>query len=383
MSKIALVDCDSFFVSCEQAENPVLRGKPVCVVTGTNGCVVSRSREAKKAGVKMGEPYFMAKKEFPEVCYINGRHSVYKIYSQKVVSCLQKFTPDVEVCSIDEAYLDMQGLDKLYHQDYVRLAGTIRRTIWQECRIPVSVGISSSKLLAKLASDKAKNGSGIYNIEPDNLSEILAATDLEAVCGFGRQHTAKMKMAGIFSCRDFVEQTDSWVRKNLGITGLKLKYELLGHAVDKIETETSLPKSIQNTSALTKFTADEAVLKASLKYHVHQAGRKLRQYDCFCRTVGIMLRTKDFHIYDIRVKLPQPTNSEREIFTAARNLLPKIYLPNILYRSSGVILENLQSYRDFQPSLFAEPEYTDDKISRVLDELEQKFGKDIVKNGLF
>ena len=126
-----------------------------------------------------------------------------------------------------------------------------------------------------------------------------------------------------------------------------------------------------------------AVLRASLKYHVHSASQKLRAEDCYCQTMGIMLRTKDFQIYTNSVKLTQPTNGEQELFAAAQGLLPKIYNPEILYRSSGVTLEHLLSSKDFQPNLFAQPEYKDDKVSRVLDELEKKFGKDIVKNGLF
>ena len=127
MSTIALVDCDSFFVSCEQADNASLRGKAVCVVSGGNGCVVSRSREAKQAGVKMGQPCFMAKKEFPNVIYINGRHGRYEEYSAKVMACLKNFTPDVEVCSIDEAYMNLHGLDKLYKKDFASLAASIRQ----------------------------------------------------------------------------------------------------------------------------------------------------------------------------------------------------------------------------------------------------------------
>lgn len=383
MSKIALVDCDSFFVSCEQADNPDLRGKAVCVISGGNGCVVSRSREAKALGIKMGEPHFMAKKEFPSAIYLKGRHTRYEEYSAKVMACLKDFTPDVEVCSIDEAYLNLQGLDRLYKKDFAALAAEIRQTVWEKCRIPVSIGVSSSKLLAKLASDKAKNNGGVYLIGQADLLSVLEKTSLEDVCGFGRQHTAKMKMAGIFNCLEFVKQSDSWIRKNLGIGGLNLKYELQGYAVSKIKTEKSLPKSIQSTSFLSKFTSDTAVLRASLKYHVHCAGRKMREEDCFCQSVGIMLRTKDFQVYSAYAKLPQPCNGEQELFKAAQSLLPKIYLPNVLYRSSGVMLEHLLSRSEFQPLLFSEPEYQDDKISKVLDELEQKFGKNIVKNGLF
>ncbi len=382
-TKIALVDCDSFFVSCEQAENPSLQNKPVCVVSGENGCVVSRSQAAKQLGVKMGQPCFMAKKEFPNVYYINSRHELYQTYSQKVMDCLKSITPDVEICSIDEAYMNLHGLDNLYHKDFFQLSQFIRQKILQECQIPVSIGISSSKLLAKLASDKAKKQGGVCIINHADLPKILADTCLEDVCGFGKQHTAKMKMRGIFNCWEFVAQNDSLIRQRLGIIGLNLKYELLGQAINKVQPKQNLPKSIQNTAALSKFTTDESVLRASLKYHVCCAGRKLRLYNCYCQKIGIMLRTKDFRVYADYLKLSQPTNSEKTLFSTAQNLLKKMYLPHVVYRSSGIMLENLLSQNDFQPNLFSETDYVDDKISRVMDELEKKFGKNIIKNGLF
>ncbi len=383
MGLIALVDCDCFFVSCERAENPKLDDKPVCVTSGENGCVVSRSKEAKKLGIKMGEPYFMVQKSHPEVTYLTARHDCYHRYSTKVMATLKEFTPDVEVYSVDEAYVNLHGLDTLYHKSIIELAATIRHQVWQNSRIPVSIGIGPSKTLAKLASDKAKNNGGVYMVEAAQIDELLQNTELAEVCGFGRQNTAKMKMAGIFTCFEFVQNSDSWVRKHLGINGLNLKYELKGIAVNRINPVDEHPKSIQDTSALSKFTTDIAVLRASLKYHAHQASQRLRQEEGYCRVVGVMLRTKEFKVIRDYVKLVEPTNGEQTIFKTAAEILNKLYLRGVVYRSSGIMLENLSYQEDYQPSLFAKPEYSDDKISRVLDELEKKFGKNIVKNGLF
>jgi len=380
---IALVDCDSFFVSCEQADNPALAEKPVCVITGENGCIVSRSAEAKKVGVKMGQPYFQAKKEFPEVFYVSARHQRYAEYSDRVMQCLRSFSPDVEVCSIDEAYLNLNSLDKLYHLDFTALAHKIRDSVRQECLIPVSIGISSSKLLAKFASDKAKAGNGVFFIQQGQLQQLLVQTEIEEICGFGRKNTAKMKMYGVFNCLEFVNHSDSWIRQHLGINGLTLKYELLGRSVRPVKKDTGKTKSIQDTAALSRFSDDKDILRASLRYHVHHASRKLRQDNLFCKTVSLMLRTKDFQVFTSNGKLPCPTNSEKEIFSLAAELLDKLYRPHLLYRSTGITLENLCGKTDFQPNLFTEPEYNDDKISRLLDELEQKFGTDVVKNGLF
>lgn len=380
---IALVDCDSFFVSCEQADNPALAGKPVCVVTGENGCIVSRSREAKAAGVKMGQPYFQAKRLFPDVHYITSRHERYREYSAKVMNCLKEFSPEVEICSIDEAYMGLNSLDRLYRMDFTALAHKIRNTVRQKCGIPVSVGISSSKLLAKLASDKAKDSGGVFIIREGELLRLLEQTDLTEVCGFGKQNGNKMRMYGIFNCLEYISRDDSWIRKCLGVNGLTMKYELLGKTVRKVDTAAEKNKSVQDTAALSKFSDDKAVLRASLKYHAHCAGRRLRQEDSFCKIVGVMLRTKDFQVFSASARLPQPTNSEKEIFDTAAGLLDSLYRPHILYRSTGIMLEQLCSKTDFQPELFDNHEYTDDKVSRLLDELEQKFGKDVVKNGLF
>ncbi len=380
---IALIDCDCFFVSCERIENPDLHGKPVCVVTGENGCIVSRSKEAKNMGVKMGQPLFMAKKEYPNAIYINTHHSKYEMYSAKVMECLRTFTPDVEVCSIDEAYINLSGLEKLYKKNTEEIAKDIRKNIWEKCKIPVSIGIGTSKTLAKLASDKAKSGTGVFCIKTENLPEILTTTPLDEVCGFGKQNTTKMQMLGVFNCAEFTQNTDTWVRKNLGIKGLDLKYELLGYMVHKVSSVEEKPKSIQDTSALTKFTSDEAILRASLKYHVHCASRKLREEECFCKNVGVLLRTKDFIVSNENIKLNTPTNGEKEIFEAVLKAFKRIYNPNILYRSTGVILDNLLGKDEYQPSLFNMPEYNDDKISRAIDECEKKFGKNIIKSGLF
>ena len=153
---IALVDCDSFFVSCEQKRNPELKGKPVCVLSNNDGCVISRSREAKKMGVRMGEPYFMCKKEHPKAIYITADHEYYSFVSHQVMTILKDFSPLVQIYSVDEAFVDLTGLTKLYKRNYKKLAIYLRQRVLEEADIPVSIGVSSTKTLAKLASDKSK-----------------------------------------------------------------------------------------------------------------------------------------------------------------------------------------------------------------------------------
>lgn len=378
---IALVDCDCFFVSCEQAVNPKLRGQPVCVVTGDNGCVVSRSPEAKKAGVKMGMPLFMARREFPKVIYVRGRHDLYHDFSSRVMDCLRSQVPDVEVVSVDEAYADLTSLNAVYHTDYCSLAARIRQKILQEAKIPVSIGIAPSKLLAKLASDKAKGGGGIFCITRRLVESILKQTDINEVCGIGRSHSRLMGYNGISKAWDYVNQPDSWIRKQMGIAGLDLKYELLGHYIRKVETRAELPQSVQDTSALPAFTSDREVIKSQLYYHLHRACSRMRQDGCFCTVAGIMLRTKDFAVVADKVKLPAAADAEQEIGRHIIPLLDNLYHPGVIYRSSGVLLSGLLSKGIYQPELFEQLQFKSSPLSKAWDDLENKFGKGIIKSG--
>ncbi|MBQ6535115.1 MAG: hypothetical protein IJI37_08070, partial [Opitutales bacterium] len=165
---IALVDCDCFFVSCERVRDPRLADKPVCVMTasGERGVIVSRSRQAKALGVKMGEPYFQTKVEHPEAVCISADHAFYRKISQKVMDVIRSLAPEVEVVSVDEAFADITGCDRLNGTTYTRFAEKMRSEILEKTGIPVSIGVSSSKTLAKLASDRAKNLVGVCAIRP-------------------------------------------------------------------------------------------------------------------------------------------------------------------------------------------------------------------------
>ena len=378
---IALMDCDCFFVSCERTADASLNNKPVCVVTGENGCVVSRSPEAKKLGVKMGMPLFMARPEFPNVIFKRTRHDFYAEISDKVMRSLKQIVPDVEVVSVDEAYADLTSLDKVYKMSYEELALFIRKQIMSETQIPVSIGLSSSKLLAKLASDKAKTNGGIYKIDENNLQEELSSTDINDVSGIGRNHSKLMAYHGIFTASDFVNRPDDVIRKQMGIVGIDIKYELLGYGLRKVETSSKLPQSVQDTSALSGFTTDKEILKSQLRYHLHNACRRIRSDKCFCTAVEIMLRSKDFNVVSSKIKLPAASDDEFYIAKQMMPVLDKIYCSGILYRSTGVSLLGLVSQNNYQQELFSPLEFKSNPLSSVWDELEEKFGKNIIKNG--
>ena len=381
---IALVDCDSFFVSCEQKRNPELKNKPVCVLSNPEGCVISRSREAKQMGVRTGEPYFMAKKEHSKAIYPVADHEYYGQVSYQVMEVLQDFSPYVQIYSVDEAFVDLTGLQRLYKKNYYELAQMLRQRVLDEVDIPVSIGISSSKTLAKLASDKAKNvESHIYQINMCDILTELENTRIEEIWGIGRRLTDKMKKNGIITALELVNKSDSWLDKQIGIHGIEMRHELLGEMTSPVLNESATPKSIQNTRAFGIFTSDFNFIKNELNLHIHTSCRKLRRHDTKCLQVGVMLRTKDFRVFYTKQDLKTPTDFELEISKIAIELLKEIYNPNILYRATGVVLEKIGEQGIEQLSLYDKQEENDKKrkLTQCFDKLERKMGKNILKIG--
>lgn len=381
---IALVDCDSFFVSCEQKVNPELKGKPVCVMSARGQCVISRSKEAKALGIRMGMPYFQVEGKMKEATFINASHDLYGDVSREVMSILKEFSPNVEVYSIDEAFVDLTGLERLYKKNYLEIAEMIRKEIKERVDIPVSIGVSSTKSLAKLASDKAKKlEEGIFLIGSRKILPVLERTSIDEIWGIGRNLSALLRKNGILTAYELVKQSDIWLNKQIGIRGLEMKHELLGEMVSPVSNEIKLPKSIQKTSAMAKFTSDKEYIKNSLNYHIHRACVKLRRLNAKCHGIGLMLRTKDFKVYYDKRVLNQATSFELEISDIIFEMLEDMYNPNILYRSTGVTLDSFVYNNEAQLSLFAnnEEETKKEKLSKCFDKLEEKFGKDIIQTG--
>ena len=378
---IALADCDCFFVSAERAFNPRLDGRAVAVLSNNDGCVISRSREAKALGLKMGEPYFMAKKRLPQVLYVRANHDLYRSISAKVMAKFKSFTPDVEVCSVDEAYLDLTWTKLLYRQNYIKTAQMIRQAVWDELHIPVSIGLSTTKTLAKLASDKAKNAGGVFAIGSAERNKILAQTLIADVSGVGRKLLLKMREECIFTALDFVMRPDYWVKARFGTHGADLKAELSGIPLFKVEPDDKAPLSIQQTSALREFSSDIAVLKTDLCRHIHTACRKARSEGAKAAAIEVMLRTKEYKVVTARSKLDFASNQETEITPPALRLLTQLFTPAVVWRSTGITLTGLVYGEREQLDLFQPAKKSDDRLGSILDKLEEKFGKNIVHLG--
>lgn len=379
---IALVDCNNFFASCEILFRPELKGKPVCVLSNNDGCVIARSNEAKALGIKMGMPYFMAKKQFKNAIYISGNHARYNEISKRIMCKLYNYTPAVEVYSIDEAFLDLGGTRKLHRCSYEEIAEKIRKEIKEDIGIDVSIGLSYTKTLAKLASEKAKEinkkdpSIGTYKIGYRKIKDELKITPIEDIWGIGHNSASLLRKHYISSAYNFVMQNDAWIKRVMGKVGLDLKYELSGQCTNPVNPEGTLPKSIQKTASFSNFTSDKNYITNALNYHSHRVCKKLRHYELCTLVIGIMLKAKDFYVLNTKITLESPTNSEFEFNLKIKEMFNEIYNPNVIYRSCGVSAMRLVPENSCQLSLFNHKRIEKSKkLSDAWDKIEEKFGR--------
>ncbi len=259
----------------------------------------------------------------------------------------------------------------------------IKETIKEKTDIDVSIGISLTKTLAKLASDKAKNTGGIYAIGSRKIIKEMRTTKVEEIWGVGRQTYKFCQRWGILNGTDLISRSDEWLKAKLGKVGVELKHELIGQVVSPVSNKYEPPKSIQNTSAIGGFTSDISIIKSEISRHIHNACSRLRKHNGKCTIVGVMLRTKDFYVYTKRKTLLQPTNFELTVQNEISELLDAIYSSGTLYRSTGVMLEGLTYNAEEQLFLFDTSSDKDEKLAKCIDRIEEKFGKNSIKTGFY
>lgn len=379
---IALVDGNNFFVSCELLMNPSLKGKPVCVLSNNDGCVISRSYEAKKMGIKMGEPYFLAKKDFPNAIYLSANFSVYHELSQRMHAKLSDYSDKIDIYSIDEAFLDITGLDKIFKTSFKEIALMIKKDIENNIGVSVSVGIASSKTLAKIASHKAKATTGTYVINQNNINKELKNLPTEEIWGIGRNIARSLKAYGIFNATDILLKDDEFFKTHYGKKGIELKYELMGECVIPVTGIEEKPKSIQRTRAFPNFSKEKNYIMTELELHLQNVCKKLRENNLQTNLIYIMLRTKDFRVFVLEEKLDFSTDSEILLMPIIKKLFNKIYNKEIIYRSAGVYAGNLTDKEKVQLGLFKdEKKEKSENLSQILDKIENKYGKGYISVG--
>ena len=360
---IALVDCNNFYASCERVFNPSLNGRPVVVLSNNDGCVIARSGEAQKAGIDMGVPAFKVAELFKRnnVAVYSANFALYGDMSRRVMSVLSQFTPNQEIYSIDECFLHLSGIQ----EDLRQYGLAIKDRVMQWPSIPVGIGIAPTKSLAKIANRIAKKypsqtgGCHVIDTEEKRL-KALKWIPVGDLWGVGRSSQRKLYAAGITKAIDFVQMPESWVRKNMTITGVKLQRELNG--IDSLElideTEKSKSFSVTRTFEKEYETFDE--VKERVITFASLAATKMRGQDSHCKRIQIFIQTNFFKdsiepiARSVEVRLPFPTLSTIEIAKFAVAGLKQIYEPHRNYKRAGVTLYDFIDTENIQPSLFPE-----------------------------
>lgn len=389
----ALVDCNNFYASCERVFQPAFVGRPVVVLSNNDGCIISRSDEAKALGVKMGAPEFKVRDMLREnnIKVFSSNYALYGDLSDRVMKILQQFTPNVEVYSIDEAFLNF---DKVREEGFQEYGVEIRQRIMKWLSIPVCVGFGTSKTLSKMANKIARkypeHTKGVYVIDTDEKRiKALKWTKIGDVWGIGYRMKKKLEARKIFTAFDFVEpHNEAFIKGQMGVVGLRLISELKGNPVLDLD-ETESKKSIAITRSFPKQLADFDSLRERVSTFATVCGEKLRKQESCCATIIVMLGTMEHKTahqkmyYQEAMTLPFATNSSMTIASVAVKILEKLYDENkgLRFKKAGVIVTQLAKENEKQFQLFEEENPKHMALMKVMDLINKKAGDRKVKLG--
>jgi DNA polymerase V len=354
----ALVDCNNFYVSCERAFAPYLEGKPVIVLSNNDGCVVARSNEAKKLGIGMGVPAF----EIEDVIIKNGveifssNYTLYADMSSRVMETLSLLTPDIEIYSIDEAFVRLEGFDCSL-TDYGR---KMQRTIKQWTGLPVTVGIGATKTLAKIANGIAKKSTtakGVLDLtEFDCLDEVLAEVPVEKIWTIGIRTTIRLKRAGIKTALALRDTDISWIRQKFGVVGVRTVYELKGMCCYPLEHNPPMKQSVTVSRMFGKPVVSVDDLKEAVASYASRAGEKLRQHHLAAGIMTVFVTTSRFtkkrYFNSHTLVFDVATSDTKEIIRAALFCIDSLYRRDFSYKKAGIIFHALVHEERVQKNLF-------------------------------
>ena len=393
-NKIALVDCNSFYVSCERLFNPSIINKPVVVLSNNDGCVISRSTEAKILGIKMGEPYFKVAKivKKNDVRVFSSNYSLYGDISRRVMKTLKQFAPQIEIYSIDEAFLNLTSIK---NKDLIEYGQKIRKTILKWTGIPTSIGMAPTKTLSKVANHIAKKEkSGVINlIDSKEIDEILSKIKINEVWGIGRQRTKFYIKNGINTAYDLKKIHNSWIKKNTNVFGSRTAMELRGIPCFSLEVYQEKRKNCCVSRSFGRKVTKLEELKESITTHCLNAAEKIRIDNLSTKKITVFIRTSPFQKnenYYANAKdidLPIRTNDSIELVKEALNALKCIYKKGYRYQKAGIILSNLKDINIYKKNLFSKigNEEKRQKLMKAIDYTNIKYGRNalsIVQAGL-
>jgi len=380
--KIALIDCNSFYVSCERLFNPKIRNKPVVVLSSNDGCIISRSNEAKALGIKMGEPYFKSKDIIVKnnVHVFSSNYSLYGDLSRRVMRTLKRFNSKIEIYSIDEAFLDLSD----FPDDAVEDVGKeIRSIVLQWTGIPTSIGIAKTKTLSKVANNIAKKTkSGVINlIGIKDIDPILEKVEINDIWGVGKQLTKFFVQNGIHNAKQLKNISNTWIKKSSNVLSSRTAMELRGISCISLEAQNSKRKSCVVSRSFAKKVEKLQELQESVTSYCLNAAEKIRSESLIAKSITIFIRTSPFqnqfayYSNSKTIDLPIATDNSIEIVKTALTALKYIFKNCYKYQKAGIMLSGL-SNSEGSKNLFSS--IKDDKIKNLMESIDNtnyRFGR--------
>ncbi|WP_080240017.1 Y-family DNA polymerase [Spirosoma rigui] len=393
----ALVDANNMYVSCERSFNPGLNGKPVVVLSNNDGCVVARSDEAKALGIKMGVPFFQLEplRQAHELTVFSSNYTLYGDMSARLMGILNRFVENVEVYSIDEAFLQVNGYEGVYAA-YRDLGEAIRSTVAQWLRIPVCIGFGPTKTLAKVANRIAKQNPELGGIcvldTTEAIDRALADFPVGELWGVGRRYASRLIRHAIRTAAHLRDAPDDWINQHMTVNGLRLAYELRGVPCRMLAVDMPPKKSICAAPSFGRPVSDLPTMVQALTTHLGRACEKLRRQGSLCGTITVFIHTNRFrrtpgngqparpYYNSCSVEVPHPTGSTIELLAYAESVLRSIFKFGYAYQKVGVILSNLLPADYRQAGVFvAGPDERLIRLAGVMDSLNNRYGRDRVR----
>ncbi len=391
-SVFALVDGNSFFASCEKVFRPDLRHRPVIVLSNNDGCVVARSKEAKKLGIKMGQPYF----EIAQYCFYKGvevfssNYELYADLSGRMMATIASMADCIDPYSIDECFANMSG-HKLLGTNLTELGRKIKDKVLQDVGIPTCVGIAPTKTLAKYCNHLAKHYAGLRGVcnwldlsEPRR-AQALDCQPVSEVWGVGRRYTARLKMMGIHTALDLAKSNPDRVRQEFGLPLAMTVKELQGSSCIPLELVKPKRQQIVRSRSFNQLVTDETALLGAITFHAQECGRTLRKEGTCAHTVGIILETNWFRTQDVQhhvfpcLGLPYGVDDTQTIIHYAATLLHRNFREGCLYKRAGVYVGEVVSRKGEVQDLFEYQETAPRaEVCHILDILNARYGKNTV-----
>jgi len=384
-NKIALVDCNSFYVSCERLFNPSIIKKPVIVLSSNDGCVISRSTEAKALGIKMGEPYFKVERIIKEndVKIFSTNFALYGDISRRVMKTLKQFSPQMEIYSIDEAFLDLTSVK---NENLLEHGYEIRKTILKWTGIPTSIGIATTKTLSKAANYIAKKEkSGVIDlVNSKQIDKLLSEIKINDVWGVGLQLTKFYIKNGINTAYDLKKMHNAWIKKNTNVFGSRTAMELKGFSCVSLEPYEEKRKNCCVSRSFGKKVTKLEDLSEAITTHCLNAAEKIRLDKQTVKKITVFIRTSPFQIKNDYyanskdIDLPIRTNDSITLIKQALTALESIYKKGYRYQKTGIIFSGLKDVDIYNKNLFSTINNDEKRIKlmKAIDHTNIKYGRD-------